>query len=96
MPLSDDLPEDPFEQNVPDFESFTGPHADEIRDLIHKFADGKLDYKALLAQSSLREIGAAIWALDEEAARKALLCAISMARMERTDRERFIRWVEDQ
>ena len=62
-----------------------------------KYASAKLDHSALVQQESLYELGAAIWALDEEAARRALLCAIAVDIHRRMDdRERFIRWVETQ
>jgi hypothetical protein len=96
--VSGDLPEDPFPTDVPDFEDFTGPYADEIRALISKYAESKDVYKALVTQQSLRELGSAVWALDEETARKALLCAICFAvgGLFRNDPDRFAKWVEQQ
>ena len=93
----EDLPEDPFTVNVPDFVDFTGPHADEIRAFLHEFANAKFDYSALLRQQSFRELRAAVWALDEERARAVLLRAIATSIcMHMNDQERFTRWVEAQ
>lgn len=100
MPADDfsaELPDDPFAEDVPLFDEFSGPHADEIRHFVREFASAKLDYSALLHQQSFRELRAAVWALDDERARTVLLRAIttSIARHMR-DPERFARWVEAQ
>ena len=61
-----DFPDDPFEVDVPDFENFTGPYADKIRMLTRTFAAAKVDFMALVQQSTFRELGIAVSALDEE------------------------------
>ena len=93
--LPDDLPEDPFPIDGPGFEDFTGPHADEIRQFVHEFADARYDYSALLHQQTFRELRAAVWALDEERARTVLLRAIATSiAVHMNDGERFAAWVE--
>jgi hypothetical protein len=91
------LPPDPFESQVPEFENFTGPHADEIRSLIRTFADAKADFGALVTQPSFRELGIAVNALDDERARAALLRAVASYRAHlMDDGEEFAQWVERQ
>jgi hypothetical protein len=93
---SEELPEDPFEMHVPDFEGFNGPHADEIRAAITEYASGKPDYKALMLQESLHQLSKAVSALDEKQVRAALLCAIASSLRRTLGYEAFIRWVEKQ
>lgn len=91
------LPPDPFEPEVPEFESFSGPYADEIRALLRRYASAKSDFKALVTQPSFRELGLAVAALDEERARDALLAALAVCYAHHVrDEERFARWVESQ
>jgi hypothetical protein len=94
---SEDLPEDPFAINVPDFAEFAGPHADEIRAFVREWASARFDYSALLRQQSFRELRAGVWALDEERVRATLLRAIATSiYLHMNDAERFSRWVEAQ
>jgi hypothetical protein len=92
----DDLPEDPFERDIPEFQ-LEGPYADEILSFVHKFANAKLDYSALLHQQSFRELANAVWALTDEQARTVLLRAITTSiAIHMNDPERFSAWVEKQ
>jgi hypothetical protein len=92
-----DLPDDPFEMDVPGFEAFTGPKADEIREFAREFAAAKYDYSALLHQQSFHELRTAIGALTDAQVRAVLLRAVvTSVHRHMNDYERFVRWVEKQ
>jgi hypothetical protein len=93
--MTEDFPEDPFELKLPGLENAP----EDLQRFVRNLADAKYDYSALLHQQSLRELRAAVGALNEDQIRAALLRAIMVSihrhMVEQMhDPQRFALWLQ--